>query len=368
VLYHRRDRTRSGQVYDLVRRAGFPGRTTQVVRDYLAATGVGSCRVTASRSGRLLRVAYPLPTPRPLVSVLIPTRDHVDLLRRCLDGVLQRTRYAPLEVIIMDNDSREPASHTYFAELASDPRVHIVRFAGPFNWGAINNYGVRHANGSVVVLLNNDIEVPYADWLDELVSQALRPSVGVVGAKLLYADRTVQHAGIVLGPQGGFHNLRFAAASDPGYLDQLAIVRNVAAVTGACMAMRRTVFDEVGGLEENGLQVTWSDVDLCLRVRERGYRVIWTPHALLLHLELATRGADESAEQVARACREHQWMINRWGEACQRDPLFNPNLAFSEKCQRLVVDAEDARRWLIPHDRTLERHRSPDHLAPSTSS
>ena len=207
----------------------------------------------------------------------------------------------------------------------------MLRDDAAFNWGAINNRGVRNTRGEIIVLLNNDTDVLEPDWLDEMVAQALRPEIGAVGAKLLYHDHTVQHAGLVLGPDGhAFHRFRHVPDATTGYRNEVAMVRSVSAVTGACLAMRRAVFEEVGGIEEAGLAVTWSDVDLCYRVRQAGYRVICTPFARLLHLELATRGADDTPERVARAEDERQFMMKKWASLANEDPFFNLNLRLAE--------------------------------------
>ncbi|HVZ10616.1 glycosyltransferase family 2 protein [Rhodopila sp.] len=277
------------------------------------------------------RIVYPLPRQPPLVSVVIPTRDRADLLRPCLDGLLTRTRYPALDIVVIDNRSSDPDALACLQDAARDPRVRVLRHDARFNWGAVNNIGVRMSRGEIVLLLNNDTEVLQPDWLEELVRQALRPEVGAVGTKLLYRDRTVQHAGLVLGPDGhAFHRFRHVAGDAPGYRDALATVRSVTAVTGACLAMRRTVFEEVGGIEEGNLAVTWSDVDLCYRVRAAGYRVICTPFAPLLHLELATRGKDDTPDRAARAERERQFMMLRWPSLANEDSLFNPNFRLAE--------------------------------------
>ena len=284
------------------------------------------------------RVIYPLPRRSPLVSVIIPTRDNVDLLRCCVDGLLNRTRYPALEIVLLDNRSSEPETLRYLEEIGRQTRVRVLRDDAAFNWGAINNHGVRNARGEIILLLNNDTDVLEPNWLDEMVAQALRPEIGAVGAKLLYHDRTVQHAGLVLGPDGhAFHRFRHVPDTTTGYRNEVAMVRSVSAVTGACLAMRRSVFDEVGGIEEAALAVTWSDVDLCYRVREAGYRVICTPFTRLLHLELATRGADDTPERAARAECERQFMMKKWPSLANEDPFFNPNIRLAEGETRLAA-------------------------------
>jgi GT2 family glycosyltransferase len=270
-------------------------------------------------------VAYP--NASPLVSVIVPTCDRAALLGACADGVLRRTDYPAVEFLIVDNDSRETRTHRLFATLRRDERVRILPYPGAFNWSAMNNRAAEAARGEVLLLLNNDIDVIDGGWLTELVSQAMRPEVGVAGAKLLYPDGTVQHAGMTLG-RGSFgaHLYRHAARDDPGHGGMLAARRRVSAVTGACLAIRREVFHAVGGIEEDHLRVTGSDVDLCLRVRERGLAVICTPHALLYHRELASRGPDASAAQRERVARERAYLLERWGAAIETEAFLSPNL------------------------------------------
>ena len=292
---------------------------------HLAAAGHGGCAVRGAQGA--LRVAYPLPKAPPLVSIIIPTRDRADLVKACMAGLLQRTAYPEMEVVILDNGSTEPQAVALLRELARDRRVRVLPQPGPFNWSALNNFGVGQMRGDVAVLLNNDTEAIEAGWLRELVSQAIRPEVGIVGAKLLYADRTVQHAGVVLGPAGrATHMWRHAPGDARGYLGQLVATRQATVVTGACLAIRREVYQAAGGCEADGLAVTWNDSDLCLRVRALGLRVLWTPHARLLHLEQATRGTDDTPEHQARFARERAWMRARWNGAIDADPFHNPNL------------------------------------------
>ena len=212
---------------------------------------------------------WTLPDPPPLVSVIIPTRDRASLLARSAWGVLARTDYHPLELLIVDNDSREAETAAVLADLAQDARVRVLHHPGGFNFAAINNHAVQEARGEIVVLLNNDVDVIRPDWLGEMVGQALRPDVGAVGAKLLYADGRLQHGGVVLGPGlAATHILRLAERDDPGVNGQLALARSLLCVTGACLAMRRAVFLEVGGLNAERLGIAFNDLDLCLRVGE----------------------------------------------------------------------------------------------------
>jgi GT2 family glycosyltransferase len=243
-----------------------------------------------------------------------------------MGGLMQRTDYAALELLIVDNGSTEPAALRLLDDLAHDGRVRVLARPGPFNWSALNNAGVAAMRGEVALLLNNDIEVIEPGWLQELVAHAIRPEVGAVGAKLLYPDGRVQHAGVALGPDGrGTHVWRFSPAEAPGYLDQLRVVRQVSAVTGACLAVRRAIYQQAGGCDE-ALPITWNDVDLCLRVKALGLQVVWTPHARLLHREQATRGTDDKPERQALFRQAQDVMRARWGEAIDKDPFWSSNL------------------------------------------
>ncbi len=281
------------------------------------------------------------PAPAPLVSVIVPTRDRAALLGACAEGVLNRTDYPAIEFLIVDNDSREPRTATLFARLRADQRVRILPHPGPFNWSAMNNAAAAVARGHILLLLNNDIDVIAPGWLSELVALALRPDVGAVGAKLLYPDGTVQHAGMTLG-RGSFgaHLYRHAARDDPGHGGMLAARRRVSAVTGACLAIRRDVFDAVGGIEAAHLRVTGSDVDLCLRVRERGLAVICTPHAVLYHRELASRGVDATPAQRARVAAERAYLLQRWGNAIETEAHLSPNLTVVQETLALAPPAQ----------------------------
>ena len=289
-------------------------------------------------SRAVTRIHHGVPNPEPLVSVIVPTRDRAGLLRNCVDGVLNRTAYRNIELLIVDNDSRRRRTHRLLRALQANPRVRVLSYPGGFNWSAMNNFAAAEARGKVLVLLNNDVEVMgpptgnatgCSHWLHELVGQALRPEIGAVGARLLYPDGSVQHAGITLGSgASSAHLMRHARAGDPhsGHGAATEHVRGVGAVTGACLAIRRAVFHEIGGLEDQNLAQTNNDVDLCLRLRDRGYRVIVTPHATLLHHEAASRGPDIRYAQLQRVVAERDYLMRRWGDLAQTDPYLNPNL------------------------------------------
>lgn len=276
------------------------------------------------------RVQWPLPDPQPLVSLLIPTRDRVEILKPCVDAILERTEYANFEVLILDNQSSCKKTLAYMAEVSADPRVRVLRWNQPFNYSAINNFGARHARGSILGLVNNDIEPINDDWLCEMVRQVCREEIGCVGAKLYYPNDSIQHGGVILGLGGvAGHAHRFFPRRHSGYRDRLHLVQNLSAVTAACLLVRKPVFEEVGGLNEESLTVAYNDVDLCLKVREAGYRNLWTPYAELYHHESVSRGTDDNPKKRARAQREIDYMRRTWGPQLDSDPAYNPNLTLA---------------------------------------
>ncbi|WP_284944807.1 glycosyltransferase family 2 protein [Acidisoma cladoniae] len=294
-----------------------------------------------------MRTRWPLPDPAPRVSLIVPSRDHAELLARCASGLLHRTDYANLELLIVDHENREPEALRLIDRLRHDRRVRVLPYQGEFNYAAINNAAVREATGEILVLINNDIDVIDGDWLREMVSHAVRPDVGAVGAKLLYADDTVQHAGVVLGvavSRVAGHFGHGAARDDAGPFGQFALTRELSAVTGACLALRRAVYEQVGGMDAEHLPVSFNDVDLCLRIRAAGLRVVWTPFAELYHLESASRGGEQTPAQLDRAKREIATMRDRWGAVLDHDPFHNPNFDRADP-NVLTTDIRMPRRW-----------------------
>lgn len=271
-------------------------------------------------------IRYRLPEPPPLVSVVIPTRDHGDLLRSCVESVCKHTSYPNFELIIVDHDTSEPAARALLSELAASGRATVVPYIGRFNYSAECNLGVRHARGSVIVLLNNDVEVISPWWLDELVGHALQPGVGVVGASLLYPNNTIQHAGVVLGVNGTadrpYLGYRRGYA---GVAGRAQAAQNVTGMITACAAVRHDRYQDVGGMDET-LAISYNDLDLCLRFVERGYRNVWTPHAELYHRESGSRGYENSPLQLAEAKRDKNRFLARWEPLASVDPCYNPNL------------------------------------------
>lgn len=274
----------------------------------------------------IYRVRHRVPVPAPLVSIIVPTRDKVEILRACVESVQNGTDYANWELLIVDNDSREPQTLAWFEQIQQDARIRVMSYPGSFNYSAINNFAVAHAMGEVVVLLNNDIEVISRDWLTEMVGHALRPEIGAVGAKLLYPNGMVQHAGVVLGIGGvAGHVHRYLGSTESGYYFRAIAAHNYSVVTAACLAVRKTVYVEVGGLDAVNLKVAFNDVDFCLKLLKAGYRNVFTPHALLYHHESLSRGHDDTPEKKAIFEQEFGYMKTHWGKIA--DPAYNPNLS-----------------------------------------
>ena len=299
---------------------------------------LAGAKVERSGSFEFLRLRHPMPDPPALASVVIPTRDRKDLLELCIKSLDERTAYRNIEIIIVDNDSAEAVTKAYFTALAQRPDVRIVPGPGPFNYSRLVNLGSAHARGEILVMLNNDIEAFEPDWLHEMVSHAVRPDVGIVGCLLLYPERSVQHAGVIVGLSGvAGHMYAEAAPDDPGYAGRILVTQDLSAVTGACHVMRRKVFLRLGGLDERNLAVAYNDIDFCLRAREAGMRVIYTPHARLLHRHSASRGSDVRAERLASFTTEREYMRTRWAHVIFDDPYFNPNMSLSGKRGRLAT-------------------------------
>jgi len=276
------------------------------------------------------RVRYSLPTTLPLVSLVIPTRNALNLLRNCIQSISEKTSYPNYEILIVDNGSDDPATLQYLSALGSKGNIRVLRDDGPFNFSRINNRAVQHARGTILGFVNDDVEVISAEWLSELVGIALQPGVGAVGAKLLYPDDSVQHAGVVLGIGGvGSHAFKYQSRDAHGYFGRARLISSYSALTAACMVIEKEIFEEVGGFDEDHLGIAFNDVDLCLRVRGAGYRNVFTPYALLYHHESASRGTDDEPEKQARFNAEINHMHQRWGNILLRDPAYSANLTLN---------------------------------------
>ena len=315
------------------------------MEDHLANINVAAT-VETGMTPDSRHVVYALPSAPPKVSLIVPTRDRLELLRVCVDGVIETNDYPNWEMIIVDNGSEEPETLTYMAEKAKDPRIRIHRDEGPFNFSRLNNDAAAIASGEIIGLLNNDIEPIHADWLTEMVRQVSRPGVGAVGAKLYYPNNTVQHAGVIIGVGGlAGHFHKHLKRTDRGFDDRLQLVQNLSAVTAACMLVPKKVFDEVEGLDTTHLAVAFNDVDLCLKIVEAGYRIIWTPFAELYHHESVSRGDDMAPDKIDRFRYEVQTMQARWAKRLKRDPYYSPNLGITREVIEFAFPPRFDRPW-----------------------
>jgi GT2 family glycosyltransferase len=300
----------------------------KALRDYFDSQGMASVKVEANSVPNTYRIKWPVPQPEPLVSLLIPTRDRRDLVEVAVRSILNKTTYNNYEILILDNGSVEFETLEFFNSVQKeDIRVRVIRYDHPFNYSAINNFGVGHAKGDLIGLINNDVEVISPDWLSEMVSHAVRPEIGCVGAKLYYSNDTIQHGGVILGIGGvANHSHKNAHRNFPGYFSRLISTQNYSAVTAACLITRRDIYEKVGGLDEQNLKVAFNDVDFCIKVREAGYRNLWTPYAELYHHESVSRGAEDTPEKQTRAKAEVNFMKEKWGKLLLSDPYYNSNL------------------------------------------
>ena len=317
-------------------------KAIEVLNDAIGRRSL-SAEVLETGLGAYHRIRYNLPTPPPSVSVIIPTKDRIDLLSACLKGLLNRTNYANFEILVVDNNSTEARTFEYFEMVEKNEKVRVLKFPGEFNFSAINNFAVSKAEGEVIILLNNDIEVINEGWLTELVSQANRPGVGAVGCRLYYPDDHVQHDGIIIGMGGvaGYahpHSKR----EDGGEFARSKVTRNYSAVTAAALAVRKSTYDEVGGLDANNLAVAFNDVDFCLRVKEAGYDNVYSPFAELYHHESVSRGPDTDPVKARRFEREANYMKNKWKIFIDNDPFYNSNLSLMEGYK---IDLNRGQKW-----------------------
>ena len=274
----------------------------------------------------IYRISYEV-DEKPLVSILIPSSDHAEVLKRCIDSILEKTTYPNYEILIVENNSKQEATFAYYESLKSNSQIQLLHWKGAFNYSALNNFAAGHAKGEYLLLLNNDTEVITPDWISEMLMFAQRGDVGAVGAKLYYPDGSVQHAGIGMGLltlAGHYH--RGFPHDAPGYMGRLQYQQNVSAVTGACLLIRDQTYRELGGMDE-ALAVNFNDVDLCMKIREKGLLIVFTPFTELYHHESLSRGVDEAPEKRKRYLQEEALFRSRWEKhLAAGDPYFSPNL------------------------------------------
>jgi GT2 family glycosyltransferase len=315
----------------------------RAVQEHLDRRGIAATVVPSL--GVYLQAKYAHPRERPTVSIVITTRDQLSSLQKCLDGIFHKTAYQTYEVIVIDNDSSDHDTVEFLAGLRKRDGVRVERIEGGFNYSRLNNRGVELSRGSLIALLNNDVEVINDHWLSEMVSRVVQPDVGMVGARLWYPNGTIQHGGVILGADGiAAHAHVDLHRGEPGYFARAHLAQDVSGVTAACALVKREAYLQVGGFDEN-LAVTFNDVDFCLRLREAGYRILWTPYAELIHHESASRGFDNSAPKQVRFLAEVAYMKSKWGDILQRDPFYNPNLSLDENLFSLAFPPRTTKPW-----------------------
>ncbi len=329
VLYHWRSVTGSAAGNVTAKAYAFES-AKKALRDHLERVGLHG-DVQDGYSLRSYRTTYRI-EGSPLVSIIIPTRDNVDVLRTCLESIAQLTSYSSYEIILIDNLSESPGTFRYYDSLREAGRVRLLKYSEPFNYAAINNYVVRVSKGDYLLFLNNDTEVISPDWIEQMLMYSLRKDVGAVGAKLYYPDGSIQHAGVIVGLGGvAGHSHKFFSRASAGYFSRLEIVQNLSAVTAACMMVRRDVFNESGGFDES-FSHAFNDVDLCMKIRQKGYLIVFTPYAELYHHESKTRGDEDTSEKRERFRSEVELFRKKWAHILERgDPYYNPNLTLDKE-------------------------------------
>lgn len=325
VLYHWRLLAGSTAKAGTEKSYAFPA-AVRALQEHLQRTGEEAEVVVAEDGYGMTRFRYALPYPPPMVSLIIPTRNGLDLLRRCLDTLFALTDYPRFEVLVIDNGSDDPATLAYLSDMRAARKIRLFRDERPFNFSALNNRGVQHAQGSVVGLLNNDLEIIHADWLTEMVSHALRPGVGAVGARLWYPNQTLQHGGVILVGGVAGHAHKGLPRKLGGNYSRAVLHQQFSAVTAACLIVQKAHYLAVGGLDET-LEVAFNDIDFCLKLDAQGLRNVWTPYAELIHHESASRGYETTPEKRKRFDGEVAKMHQRWGARLKYDPAYNPNLS-----------------------------------------
>lgn len=314
------------------------------VADHLRSKGFENFEITSTKAFEtIFRIRYEI-EGEPKVSIVIPNKDHVDDLRCCVTSILEKSSYENYEIIIVENNSSTEEIFKYYEELSGNPRINVITYEGDFNYSKVNNLGISKANGEYVLLLNNDTQVITLDWIEELLMYAQRKDVGAVGCKLYYEDKTVQHAGVVIGlgaHRTAGHSHYRVSINNLGYMGRLCYAQNVSAVTGACLMVKKSLFEDVGGLDEE-FAISLNDVDLCLKLREKNLLNVFTPFAELYHYESISRGLDDKGEKAERYNRESERFREKWKKVLEAgDPYYNPNFSLDRSDFALRVK-EDA--------------------------
>lgn len=300
------------------------------VAEHLKNHGFENFRIESTRAFEtIFRIRYQI-LGNPMISIVIANKDHVTDLKRAVTSILEKSTYDNYEIIIVENNSESEEVFAYYDSLREYDNVKVVRYEGKFNYSAVNNFGVSHAKGDYILLLNNDTEVITVNWMEELLMYAQRKDVACVGAKLYYPDKTIQHAGVVIGlgaHRTAGHTHYKMPRQNLGYMGRLCYAQNVSAVTGACLMVKKALFEEVGGLNEN-LEISLNDVDFCLRLLQKGYLNVFTPFCELYHYESASRGLDDKGEKAERYNKESEYFRKEWKELLEAgDPYYNPNFS-----------------------------------------
>lgn len=277
------------------------------------------------------RVIFPI-DETPKISIIIPNKDHITDLSKCLNSILKRSTYQNYEIIIVENNSEEMETFKYYEELLKLDNIKIITWNKPFNYSAINNFAVKHATGEYLLFLNNDTEVINSDWMESLLEHVQRKGIGACGAKLYYPDDLIQHGGVVLGIGGvAGHSHKYFSKESGGHMGRLRVIQNLSAVTGACLMMRKEVFEEIGGFDERFFHA-FNDVDLCMKIRKKGYLIVWTPYVEQYHHESKSRGNEDTPEKQERFRKEIELFKQKWGHVLERgDPYYNPNLSLDRE-------------------------------------
>lgn len=312
------------------------------VADHLNRHGFTHFQITSTRAFEtIFKIRYQI-IGEPKISVIIANRDHTEDLRRCISSIIEKSTYENYEIVVVENNSEEAETFSYYKELSENPKIKVVTYEskGAFNYSAVNNFGVKCSDGEYVLFLNNDTQVITVNWIEELLMYAQRPDVGAVGAKLYYGNKTIQHAGVVLGlgaHRTAGHSHYGQHRDNLGYMGRLCYAQNVSAVTGACLMVKRELFDRAGGLEEE-FAISLNDVDFCLKLREMGLLNVFTPFAELYHLESVSRGLDNRGEKAARYNDESERFRKKWQKVLEKgDPYYNPNFSLDRSDFALKV-------------------------------
>jgi glycosyltransferase involved in cell wall biosynthesis len=295
-----------------------------------------------------LKVNFLLPEKLPTVTIIIPTYNQVDILKKCIDSLITYTDYNDFEVLVIDNRSDDPKTLEYLNQIKiNNNNIRIIPDESPFNFAKLNNTAVKHCNSDIILFMNNDIQITTKDWLKLMVSYFVKPDTGAVGARLLYPNGLLQHGGILLGIGGvAGHSHKGRPYNDVGYFNRIVLPHNVSAVTAACMAVKREIFDEVGGFDQEKLAVAFNDVDLCLKIRSKGYRIVYCPYAELVHHESISRGYETTPEKFKRFESEIAVMKERWNHILTKDPYYNPNLTLLSEDFSFSFPPREKKTWM----------------------